>query len=139
MDAFHFKERLALFGNSAVAIISASRLREHFRTRIGRTIRNYYGVNQRLLKYRNFVVRGPRGRVDELAVLRSWELKSIFLDDDLWLDYNTEFKTVRSEWTSLARGLVRSMESALAEIQLLNENSIEKIAFDFLKSRPCSL
>jgi len=138
MDAYHFKSRLSLFGKSAAAIINSSALRRGFQAEIGQIIRAFAHNNRRLLTYRNFVVHGPEGRLDEFADLRNWELAGIFLHSDLWLDYNNEFDEVRSLWCSIARKLVRSMEIAIANTQLLNENSIAATAFEFLIRKPIS-
>jgi hypothetical protein len=134
MDAFNFKERLSLFGDSAAAIISKSIELADFKVEVGRIIRNYRNANNRLLKYRNFVVHGPKGRIDEFSDLRSWELSGIFLHSDLWLDYNNAFEATRSEWTQVAKTLINSMEAAAAELQILNEGKIEIFSFRFLRS-----
>jgi hypothetical protein len=133
MDAFHFKERIKLFGESGASIIFASAQRETFQKQIGRIVRNYSQANRRLLKYRNFVVHGPQSRVDEFADLRSWELSSLLLHNDLWFEYNNAFDSCRSDWTVVSRDLIRAMERAAAEIQILNENCIETAVFGFAR------
>jgi hypothetical protein len=134
MDAFHFKERIRLFGKSGSSIIIKLDQRIEFQNEIGRIVRNYNQATKRLMKYRNFVVHGPDGRIDEFADLRGWELSGLLLHNDLWLDYNNEFETCRSEWTLLAKQLIRAMERAAAEIQLLNENFISVAAFGFVST-----
>jgi hypothetical protein len=133
MDTFHFKERISLFGASTIALIVDLKWQKHTQMEIGRIIRNFSRETQRLLKYRNFVVHGPKTRTDEFADLRSWELGGIFLHDDLWLDYNNEFETTRAEWAAISKDLIRSMESTIAAAQLLNANNIERRAFTFSK------
>jgi hypothetical protein len=67
---------------------------------------------------------GPKGRFDEFAELRHWELAGIFHHSDLWLEYTNEFENVKSDWTKMGNDLIRSMEIVIATIQLLNENVI---------------
>ena len=114
MDTFHFKERVSLFGTSAIALIGDVKWQKHTQIEIGRIIRHFCRANQRLLKYRNFVVHGPKNRIDEFADLRSWELGGIFLHNDLWLDYNNEFEIFRTDWATLAKHLIQSMEYTIA-------------------------
>jgi hypothetical protein len=134
MAAFHFKERLKLFGKSAAAIIADEKRRRFFEDKIGRIIRNYTTANKRIMRYRNFVVHGPEGREDEFADLRSCELAGLFLHGDLWFEYNNEFGRHRTDWTLIARNLIGSMEISIAAIQQLNENLITERAFDFCAS-----
>lgn len=134
MDAFHFKERIRLFGKSASLIIMNAKRRSEFQSEIGRVVRNYSHANKRLMKYRNFVVHGPEGRIDEFADLRNWQLSGLLLHNDLWLDYNNEFELLRTEWASLAKELIQAMERGTSEIHLMNENLIETSAFGFTNS-----
>jgi len=137
MDAFHFKERISLFGASANALIEDQHCRRHSQTEIARLIRNFNHANLRLLKYRNFVVHGPKNRTDEFANLRWLELAGIFLHDDLWHEYNNEFDNARSEWRTMSINLIQSMEATIAAAQLLNENNIERRILSFSKSSTC--
>jgi hypothetical protein len=134
MDAYHFKMRVELFGDSSAALIPDNDSRREFQKIIGRIIPNFTRANSRILKYRNFIVHGPRSRIDEFAYLRGLELGGMFLHDDLWFTYNTEFEMARDEWATIAKNVVGTMESANAEIQLLNENTIQTGSFLFLKA-----
>lgn len=78
MDAYHFKVRIELFGDSAATVISDKQTREEFQSAIGRIARNFSRANKRVMKYRNFVVHGPKNRVDEFALLRGLELGGFF-------------------------------------------------------------
>jgi hypothetical protein len=131
--AYNFRERVKAFGESSTNIIHSALFQSDTSNRIGKIIRQYDESNDRILRYRNFIVHGPKGRIDEFADLRSWELGGIFLHTDLWLDYNNAFEEVRCEWTSISRNLLASMESSIAIIQLLNENLITVGAFNFLQ------
>jgi hypothetical protein len=125
MEAYHFKERVRMFSESTNSLVEQSGASiTGFNNSIGRIIRTYTQNNLRLIKFRNFVVHGPKGRIDEFEYLRRLELACIFLHDDLWLEYKNEFDSARSEWTALARELVGSMETAIAAIQLANEHLV---------------
>jgi hypothetical protein len=132
MAVYNFRERIKAFGESATNIIQDALLENDTSDRIGKLIIQYDKANDRLIRYRNFIVHGPKGRTDEFADLRSWELSGIFLHDDLWFDYNNAFDEVRLEWMSIVCNVLASMETAIAAIQLLNENLIARGAFKFL-------
>lgn len=132
MAAFHFKERIKLFGKSAAVIVIDTKQRNELQVQIGRIVRNYSDTNKRLMKFRNFIVHGPEGREDEFADIRSCELGGIFLHNDLWFEYNTQFEQCKAEWTTIAKELIGSMEIAIAEVQALNERLIQEKAFDFV-------
>lgn len=131
--AYNFRERIKAFSESATNIIHDPLLQSETCDRAGKIIKQYDEKNGRILRYRNFVVHGPKGRIDEFADLRSWELSGIFLHNDLWLDYNNEFDQVKMEWISISRNLLTSMEAAIATVQLLNENLVAAGAFNFLQ------
>jgi hypothetical protein len=135
MEAFHFKERIRLFADSAIRITHSPQACSKFNLEIASLLRKYTKTNDRLLRYRNFVVHGPKKRIDEFAELRGWELNGIFFHDDLWLEYNNVFETSREEWTSIAKTLVGSIESAVARIQLLSENNILTASFRFARPK----
>jgi hypothetical protein len=120
-----------VFGDSTIDIILNTSIQNDARNQISKIIRQYDRANKRILHFRNFVVHGPKGRIDEFADLRSWELAGIFLHNDLWLDYNNAFEGARSEWATISRNLIISMEAAAAAVQLLNEALICAGAFQF--------
>lgn len=133
MEAYHFKERIRLFGINATALmIDGAPTTGAFNKLIGRIVGHYQRENARLLRFRNFVVHGPRGRSDEFADLRSWALAAILLHSDVWFEYKHQFEDVRSEWNQISATLVRSMDAAIAAIQLANENAIASRSFSFL-------
>jgi hypothetical protein len=127
MEAYHFKERVRLFADGAIQLVDDITLIDVIRHKVSRILRSYNQHNTRLIKFRNFVVHGPRGRIDEFAELRHLELACIFLHDDLWFEYKNEFDSLKSEWTTIGNDLIRSMEIIMAAIQLLNENLILSI------------
>jgi len=125
MEAYHFKERVRLFSESTNSLATQSGASIiGFNSSIGRIIRTYTQHNLRIIKFRNFIVHGPKGRIDEFEHLRRLELACIFIHDDLWLEYKNEFDNARSEWTTFGGNLIRSMETAIAAIQLANENLV---------------
>lgn len=133
LAVYSFKERLKMFGDSLVAIVADETDQRYVRGEVGKIVRRYELANKRIIRYRNFIVHGPKGRLDEFADLRSWELAGIFLHSDLWLDYNNAFEEVRESWKALGQSAVASMEEAIASIQLLNENLISRSALCFLR------
>jgi hypothetical protein len=135
MEAYHFKERIRLFGDNAIALSIDPIFAGNFGKTIGRILRNFQHENLKLLKFRNFVVHGPKGRIDEFADLRSWELSAILLHSDIWLEYKNQFEGVRSEWNQIGGKLIRSMESTIAAVQLANENAIESRSLSFSAER----
>lgn len=132
--SYNFRERVKSFGGSATNIVRDLSLQSDTCSQIATIIRRYDRKNDRILRYRNFLVHGPKGRTDEFADLRSWELSGIFLHNDLWLDYNNAFDELQLEWTSISRGLLSSMEEVIANVQLLNENLVAKAAYNFLQT-----
>jgi hypothetical protein len=124
-ESYHFKARLKNFGKSASLVIPASTARQNFSVRLSKIVRRFSAGNERLLRYRNFVVHGPTGRFDEFSALRSWELGGTLHHADLWHDYNTAFFEVQQDWDILAKSLIKSMEECVARIQHLNETFLE--------------
>lgn len=136
MDAYHFKERVRLFAENCIPLVINQKARAQITKQIGRSLRTYARENTRLLKFRNFVVHGPRGRTDEFEDLRCAELAGILLHSDLWLEYKNVFEDVRCEWALIAKSLIRSMETVIAAIQVMNENMIESASLSFLVRPP---
>jgi len=139
MEAYHFKARIRLLGEAISAVISDELSKKHLAKDIGRAIRGFEATNVRLLKYRNFVVHGPKGRVDEFEGLRGMALSAHLLHDDLWLEYNNVFDETKEEWISISSDLIRSMEKAISEIQLLNENLLSTGALTFVSQELTSV
>jgi hypothetical protein len=134
-EAYHFKERLKLFGRSTEELISNPIRKFAFQKEVGKIISNFKFANTRLFRYRNFVVHGPLNRFDEFANLRTWELGGLIHHPDLWYDYNTAFYAVQEDWVRLAKTLISSMEGSVFGIQTINENLIRDISLDFVPDK----
>ena len=131
MEAFHFKERIRLFAESANDVLKEQRRLEFGKT-VGKIVQRFNRDNQRLLRYRNFTVHGPRNRIDEFSLLREWELSGMFLHSDLWEEFNKCFESTRLEWKTVTQNLISSIEKAAADIQLLNEHCLNRSDFSFV-------
>jgi hypothetical protein len=127
MEAYHFKERVRIFAESSITLVNNKASVAGFNDKVSRILRSYNQQNSRLIRFRNFVVHGPRGRIDEFADLRHLQLACTFLHDDLWFEYKNEFNSTKSEWVVFEKKFIRSMEIAIASIQTLNENMILSI------------
>lgn len=132
-EAYHFHVRLKEHLQSALDIhLSAQDAAAHEK-RLVRIIKAYKKANDRLLRHRNFLVHGPRNRVDEFSDLRLSELCATTMHDDLWFEYKNVFEEYKDEWCAIARALVRSMETSLAMLQNENENAIDEGRLTFAK------
>ncbi|MCG6205880.1 hypothetical protein LPW26_14610 [Rhodopseudomonas sp. HC1] len=134
LEAYNFKERLKLFGDSLSDILCAKSERKEISARVGSIIRKYEKENGRIIRYRNYVIHGPRGRIDEFADLRTWEISGFLLHNDLWFDYNNEFDEMRETWASLTCRLLAAMEEAVFSIQALNEKLLTEAGLSFSNS-----
>lgn len=72
LATYNFKERIKAFGESTIFIILGTHVQTETSQKIGKIIHRYAQANERVMRYRNFVVHGPKGRLDEFADLRSW-------------------------------------------------------------------
>lgn len=124
MESYHFKERIRLFSKNTSTLMTDASCADALSIKIKRLLQKYERTNKKLIKYRNYVVHGPRGRLDEFASLRTAEICAHTLHDDLWFDYKNEFEIAQDEWMQIGKSLIDSMETATAEIQLINENAI---------------
>jgi hypothetical protein len=125
-EAYHFHERLKEHLRSSLSIHIVRQDAAVFQKRMVRIAASYKKANDRLLRYRNFVVHGPKNRVDEFSDLRLAELCATTMHDDLWFEYRNVLEECKQEWTAIAKQLVRSMEASLAMVQNENENAIDE-------------
>jgi hypothetical protein len=131
MEAYHFQERIKLFGDCAIAIVTTPSGVPRLSMEIARVIRAYQKENVRVLRYRNFVVHGPRGRLDEFQALRNSALCAILFHSDLWLNYRGDFEDARRPWVDISTTLLRAMNTALMKIELLNDSLLEHRLLSF--------
>jgi hypothetical protein len=134
LEAYHFKERVKDFWNSVEEIVLEPDAYERFSAEMRRILRAYEKDNSRLLRYRNFVVHGRTGRVDEFQYLKSLALCATLIHDDLWAEYRSEFEILRSEWIEVSSNLLRSINRCLLHIEVLNDTLMENRAFSFVNS-----
>lgn len=130
-EAYHFQERVKEHINSVLRIHLSDVDAEKHKKKLIRMLKAYQTSNDRLLRYRNFLVHGPKNRVDEFIELKLAELGAETLHEDLWVEHRRVFDEYQQEWCDMARTLLRSMEALLAMVQSENENAIAAARLTF--------
>lgn len=123
-EGYHFRERVKAHMTSVAQVHRCPTAAKEHTGALARMLRRYDSANDRILRHRNFLVHGPKGRVDEFADLRLAELAAIVLHSDLWLDQKNVFDEYQRDWSHLGRTLLLSMEETIALLQTENENAI---------------
>lgn len=130
-EAYHFKERIKEHATCLKQVHRRQTEATHHAKKVVRLLRQYEQKNDRVLRHRNFIVHGPRNRHDEFSDLKLVELAAIALHDDLWFEQLNVFNEYRLDWLSLSKTLLTSMETAIAIIQVENENSVVRGEYVF--------
>src|SRR5262249_50224745 len=132
-EAYHFHARLKEHLHSSANLHFSCDAAANYEKKMVRMANTYKKANDRVLRHRNFVVHGPKNRVDEFSDLRLAELCATTMHDDLWFEYKNVFEDCKDEWTAMAKGLISSMETALAMVQNENENAIDEGRLTFAR------
>jgi hypothetical protein len=130
-EAYHFRESIKDIGDTALNCMIDETSKQYVRRKFGEIIRTYQRGSERWIRYRNFVVHGPRNRQDPFRDLTFMELGAVTLHNDLWLDFRNMFDEDREYWSTRAKSLLQSMSLALVTIECINDKLISERKFSF--------